>query len=238
MKIISKYHDYYDGVGAHDREPTPVYLRHSKDIKDVKIERDYLKIGRIDFRPNNSTFKHDRVAYIRIVGFCGKMYPFLHVTKYYGTWGNDDDEKDEEFIYDHDRLDALEYKHYLRWLGEKPGLFYKRDDYIKNLNSSEELKSLFKKYNTPVFLLTKVWNEPYLTINPILKDFHFAKAIDPYTAYQELSMYLGNELTQEHQGNVPTGDDKTLASSKGYDRFSFRKDKGEKTRKGKKKKRG
>ena len=46
---------------------------------------------------------------------------------------------------------------------------------------------------------------------------------DPYTAYQELSMYLGNMAFPNKP--IPTISDEVMAEIKGFNKFSFRKDK-------------
>ena len=58
--------------------------------------------------------------------------------------------------------------------------------------------------------------------NPILKDFNFNKIVDPFTAAQEIEMYLGR-LSFDNTPIMPVGDDKVLAASKGFDKWSFRK---------------
>jgi hypothetical protein len=50
----------------------------------------------------------------------------------------------------------------------------------------------------------------------------FGKILDPYTAYQELSMYLGAKARPEmNHPNVP---DEFLLQQKGFDCHSFRKE--------------
>lgn len=62
----------------------------------------------------------------------------------------------------------------------------------------------------------------WLIKNPILKDFDFGKLIDPYTASQEIEMYLGR-LATNNTPPMPVGSDKVIAESKGFDKYSFRK---------------
>lgn len=61
-------------------------------------------------------------------------------------------------------------------------------------------------------------------VNPSdLKRFGFAKAVDPYTAFQELSMWIGGVLGGTSPEIVTIKDDKTLIEGHGFDnRFSFR----------------
>jgi hypothetical protein len=66
--------------------------------------------------------------------------------------------------------------------------------------------------------------ESYFQVNPFtLKRLGFAKALDPYSAFQELSMWIGGVLGGTSPEIVTIKDDKTLIESHGFDnRFSFR----------------
>ena len=66
--------------------------------------------------------------------------------------------------------------------------------------------------------------ESYFQVNPFtLKQLGFAKAVDPYTAFQELSMWIGGVLGGTSPEIVTIKDDKTLIEGHGFDnRFSFR----------------
>ena len=61
-------------------------------------------------------------------------------------------------------------------------------------------------------------------VNPYtLKQLGFAKALDPYSAFQELSMWIGGVLGGTSPEIVTIKDDKTLIEGHGFDnRFSFR----------------
>ena len=61
-------------------------------------------------------------------------------------------------------------------------------------------------------------------VNPSdLRSFGFAKAVDPYMAFQELSMWIGGVLGGTSPEIVAIKDDKVLIEGHGFDnRFSFR----------------
>jgi hypothetical protein len=67
-------------------------------------------------------------------------------------------------------------------------------------------------------------DEDCFEVNPFtLKRLGFAKALDPYTAFQELSMWIGGVLGGTSPEIVTIKDDKTLIEGHGFDnRFSFR----------------
>ena len=56
---------------------------------------------------------------------------------------------------------------------------------------------------------------------PQLKQYKFAKAVQPMPAFQEISMYLGKLNAVED--NTVTIEDKYLAQGKGFDCYSFKK---------------
>jgi len=63
-----------------------------------------------------------------------------------------------------------------------------------------------------------------IVVDPPLVDYGFPKLVDPFTAWQELSMYIGNNLAQERQGNDDISDD-DMASMKGFGhKYAFRRE--------------
>jgi hypothetical protein len=59
--------------------------------------------------------------------------------------------------------------------------------------------------------------------NPNLGELGFASILDPYTAFQELSMFVGGVLTQQTMPPQVT-DDVVLRDKKGFDDRSFKRD--------------
>lgn len=60
-----------------------------------------------------------------------------------------------------------------------------------------------------------------IRINPNLRKMDFHTIMDPFTAYQELSMFLGNNMAQQLDP-VPKTTDELKAHAHGYDKWSFR----------------
>jgi hypothetical protein len=56
-----------------------------------------------------------------------------------------------------------------------------------------------------------------------LKDIGFQSAIDPVTAFQELSMWVGGTLSSAGPNTVEITDDKIKVAKHGFDQWSFRK---------------
>ena len=112
----------------------------------------------------------------------------------------------------------------------------------------EDLQSIFTRWSyaadvekmrslkAPAFLwaawLRRNWNDKTnMRLNPRLSDFGFARVLDPFTAYQELRMWLSNLTNPEKP--IPYVSDQDMLLAKGFDKFSFRKDPGGKKRKNK-----
>jgi hypothetical protein len=62
--------------------------------------------------------------------------------------------------------------------------------------------------------------------DPVLKNMQFFKAVDTFNAYQELSMFMGGKLSKPENPMVEISD-KDMVVKKGFDKWSFRKEKKE-----------
>lgn len=92
-------------------------------------------------------------------------------------------------------------------------------DYTNNQFVGTEFKARDWQFHTASYRSCD--ERTWIIKNPILKDFDFGKLVDPYTAVQELEMYIGRLATNETP-QMPVGSDKVIAESKGYDKWSFR----------------
>lgn len=81
---------------------------------------------------------------------------------------------------------------------------------------------IFIELQAPLFQI--YYNERALALNGNirLRDFQFYKIVDAFTAFQEISMYIGNHLARQPEpGDVP---DKYRIAQHGFDPdWSFRK---------------
>ena len=81
--------------------------------------------------------------------------------------------------------------------------------------------------------LTKAWNETdsgWRADCDGLKDIGFQSALDPVTAFQELSMWVGGTLSSRAPKTVEITDDKIKIAKHGMDHTSFRRPKQVKTK--------
>ncbi len=227
MKIISKFQDYYD-----------IGIAYGIDEK-LRFER-VTKVVQEDCRWGEplsfSIFKKQKWfkiwLFFDVVGFCGEIYPFIHVE----IEGSERD----EYFYDLESFEIYLKEHIsstkeimLENIGYKFGLFGKKHS-ITNIAKeyfSEkfwEYKKIFELYDVAYFVVESskcVKNDTIkemikTILHPQLKKYRFAKIVPPMEAFQKLSMYLG---AQREDTELEQIDDKILAQGKGFDCYSFKK---------------
>ena len=226
MRIISSFKDYYDSIQKHGQDRSIVYQREQKDFK----------LASFPYGTHNySCFGQDIKSYT--IGFCGKLYNVfkVYIHEYdkpsYYKLALTIDEIDEAVNYN----TQGKYKHQRKkyYQDDKWGQRRQIVKYIEDFSKLSVTPDVFHKLEGPIFVvypdrlyaegnirqaLTKV------VVNEQLSKFEFQRLVDPYTAYQELSMFVGGVLKQATKP-VPVPDDETLAEIKGFNKYSFRKDK-------------
>lgn len=248
MKIISEFRDYYDVVQALGQDQTLVYLRkREKAPKDWKWPFPVFKglDGYWRSTPEGLSIGE------YIVGFCGKIYPALKLSKWLMGEGKSVEkichdlaavdhfvethfrEKDVEHYYEkHNHIDSR----VSRWM------------YIRRHHSIEEFfreceekrdvfRELFIEHHCPVFVSrmgTCGWwhdgkrgwvHEPRdveTVFNGSLREVEFYRVVEPFMAFQEISMFMSNLAVPFKQ--IPEISDKVLAEAKGFNKWSFRKE--------------
>jgi len=214
MLIVSKYRDYYDSVAfSKGIDKTIVYQRDKQQLNYKKIK--------IDFPAHDHTWSkpEDRI-FTFIIGFCGKLYP---VSKRFNK------DNTYEMVYGYDNIVNL-FK-----IDKKKSMFswnWRRKEF-ENLDSilkSKAIQDIFFDFKVPCFILgyqdIPSMNAGFnLELNPTLDSLEFVKTIDPWTAFQEIEMYISGVIgTDKLENTEPT--DKTKIISKGFDyKTSFRKEK-------------
>jgi len=76
---------------------------------------------------------------------------------------------------------------------------------------------LFFKLNTPVYLI----DGSEIIINPNLRELNFHKFKDPFTTYQDISMFMGGVLSNTGPKTINIKD-KDMLFKKGFDNTSFK----------------
>lgn len=238
MYIISKFKDYYDSaLGVTGIDKSIVYDRKIIELENKEIPLDAYKplLSNINmkggferqhiFYLNKSETKYKDVEYF-LIGFCGKYY--LGFKFYYLVENDLLQHYNVDFKYD-----LNEIKKHLDLNNHKKYSWKRRGDQFESLvKAVNEYDSdvIFRKYNTPCFVYhyaTKISKSnrvgrKLLTINPNLKDFEFAKVVDPFSAFQEIQMYISGVLGVNEKP-VITVSDKDRIAAHGFDKWSFRK---------------
>lgn len=254
MKIISKFHDYYDSVLAHGRDESLVYVRHEKEIKEDEIIdklRDVLReVPDRDRRYIEE--QQDLIPFM--IFFCGRTYlgyKFLNKKGTSGTPGIPPKEI-EKFAYSAEEIEKIFTTYKIKW--DSPSRytgFYGKDELtmdnlVKAFKEHNSTTDLNLKFKSPVMIVYRENANIKLVINPRLKDYEFAKVMNPYDAFQEISMYLGGVLGAQqikttdrrkkkkkylHHTSSKKVDDKVNIERHGFDyKWGFRKPSGGKKR--------
>jgi hypothetical protein len=249
MYIISKFKDYYDtAMGSAGTDKKLIYNRETK-VGNFHIEGKPVKWGKksgAEYLIEGNrwyNFSNSLDTQLYFIGFCGKIYPLIRQEyRIPKKFINSVQELGNEFIYDKEKINDILQKH--NYFNNWNAQFSNLDEMIQKIESA----NLFIENKTTSFILShfkvaaNFWNnygpekewlkwtpvakEKYNIItNPQLKTFEFFRVVDPYQAFQEISMYLGGVLGTEGNGMVEISDkDKILQY--GFDlKTSFRKDK-------------
>lgn len=224
MRIIGG-RDYYDGVMAYGQEDT-VFLRTPFDKADV-ISPDTLSLS----SPQNLNWLCSSVRVYTnaacsviptVIWFAGKRYGLVRF--------DDLSSKDPPttFLNADDLFHAVNERTTKQWKGipfRKDARIRQALNYIFNKNVNEK-DNLWMIKNGVSIAIGQFYNRDknfYWKFDTDgLKDINFPKILDAFTAYQELSMWVGGVLPKNENG-MATISDKDKVAKHGFDKWSFRK---------------
>lgn len=239
MYIISKKKDYYDGVaGVLGVDIKILYNRNIVELEDSKCPIIFRKYDPVK-NPIPSPFRklsevaikkeyrkvYEHVAPF-IIGFCGKLYVGWKLYSFGEKIPNSTQRYLTTIIeYDNEKMKSI-LINYPAWRSEK---FVDHLNYVLSYDAID----LFHGFNTPVFVYDsdygriygeKNWrNRPKFIINPLLKDYQFFRVFDSFTAFQEIQMFIGGVLKNK-ENDIIEIEDKYKIVSRGFDKWSFRKE--------------
>lgn len=242
MRIISKFHDYYDIGLSYGIDPKVIYKRKTKNIiidptfekNEVTKQYDIAKkvfseFGDINTLSCRVCFGNKETLEVDSYGcicFCGNIYPFVECKNY--------NSKKFEYLYSLSEVDKLVDGFNSKLIYNK---YYKisnnffsrntRDTFKKFFNYSSKMSydnliDLHLYYDSPIFIYEKS-NKFKIIINPKLQDFRFYKIYDSYTTFQNLSMFMSGVLGVKENEAISIAD-KDLKHMKGFNEESFRKE--------------
>ena len=234
MRIISDFKDYYDGPQGSDGDPTPLFLRKEQSLE----ARTAPYAGAL--WPNCEVPAINSFENIRgVIAFCGRSYVYWRIDGSYCYTL-------QQVVTALTRL--LESRKGLAWVGYKNDVkaiqraldIAKDESYRPTPRKSkwspapalcprswatycEESKNyrvkdeVFIHYRSPILAIER----DTLRVNPNLKSFGFHSVMDPYTAYQELSMFMDNNMAQQLDP-IPKMTDELKVHAHGFNQWSFR----------------
>lgn len=236
MRIISSFHDYYDCGMKHGVDKELVYLREPKKIKlppGANPGKSPLAVPLVSTNEKYYLFEGTGLTIdSAVVGFCGKMYPLIslkHEHRGRGTQTKHCQTPQEVDEFLATVLKSFDYEYYNMtrhiWRHANRASF---SWYTLNKGKVEEFFALTEKFTTQLNELLNEHRAPILVvteegpfINGNLKNVGFFRVMDPFTAYQEIRMYLGGMAAPEK--TIPHVSDEDMLLAKGFDKWSFKK---------------
>jgi hypothetical protein len=208
-----KQKDYYDTCLKFGIDTTLHYVRKEEEIT---LPFEQAGVPETIYSILNRSFWNELNPFV--IGFCGKFYTGFEI--------EDSTTHKKFFIYSREELEK-----YLEDREEKNRYSkrYNRNQkmYLQFITENYQSDDIFVKVNAPIFKYEyrySFWrcgsSEAKIKTNILLKDYHFYKVIDPFSAYQDIAQYLTNQLVKKEQ--ISEFDDKLKIHAHGFDKRSFR----------------
>lgn len=253
MIIKSNFRDYYDGVARNGADRSIRYIRTAvKSELDRTFTFDMLEgFYRTHVDPDKGDSFY--IAY-KLIGFCDTLFPLYEFTRpaNLGNRGKAEAyfcysyEHVEDFVAKHLGSESLDYFHNGnkkdRRFGSRASLWTQkisgtsvREWFERWELEKPKYKGLNTRHKCPVIA---AWNDSVMTEkrglrrftileqNARLQPYDFMRVKDPVSAYQDIYMWLSNHANPNP--TIPHVSDEDLIIAKGFDKFSFRKDKAKK----------
>lgn len=248
MRIVSKQKDYYDGVMAHGMDLSLLYIRDARE----EVVPTNITLGRPNAMPFSMRmhivgFCGSVYPVIEIAPRGDSIYPRSRTVISDGgvidRWSGDP--RPEWMFHDFAHVDAYmranlkdqELKQYTDGKVSRWDTANNAQQWIQFFDAAEKNKGyyaeVFFKARAPIFIVSddhKIRKDPKdywatqqgISYNPLLKPYAFAKLKDPFTAFQDIRMWLSNLAVPEKP--IPQLSNEDMAASKGHgDKYSFRK---------------
>lgn len=191
------------------------------------------------YRPGAMAVRDVLQASPACIVFCGKIYRFVHfevtVPQHERTYQPGETYHHSVFIYNEQQMHQFvgKYKKYIEAYNRGCRTSFEEKvvpSVVKfvadNGKHNDDVASYLyeKKIAYALFLPRQSHHafkvDAYVEYHPLLKDYGFVHAVDPFTAYQEISMFIGN-LPKDPNFMVTLSDKEELYK-KGFDNWSFK----------------
>lgn len=223
MRIVSPFKDYYDVVHSHG-DDVPLFIRKTRE---VDLDKGSVFNGKKNnpaaeiLTPVRKIVKNMPIFdghHNGVIVFCGKVYPFYQTNRAFLQKATFFDINKIIEAYP-DRKYLHEQKH-TSWRWSNPRLNLSSWDIFKKNYFPERISDdVFRYFDSPIILIVSNTCE----INPRLNQYNFATQVDPFTAFQELSMFIGNNLVKQVDQEPKGINDSLKRDYHGFDKWSFKK---------------
>jgi hypothetical protein len=215
MLINSKNNDYYDGLSKQYLDKSIVYNREEVTLPTNTLDNrsSLYSLLRYFHSLHRQANSRDLPLNPILLGFCGEYYILYKFD--WDVYSTKDEiinlfseNKTSKYWYPYDTLTKIKSQ------------FIE----LENLKSD----NVFIELDCPVFLLEyrrPNYQDVEIIKNPILKDYNFQKLKDTFTCFQDIQTYISNILVVNKTMKEVKIEDKYLMQSKGFDNFSFKKEK-------------
>lgn len=238
MRILSKFHDYYDAAQSEGQDRSLVFLRETTEYPNCRHHgapaahlRAFAQFADAHtcaamVRENCGPGKNLRFEIdFGLILFAGKLYPFARVETLNGRFGGAAEAL--RIVYERAELAAILKavdvdldKHDKKVSkGNIWGAVGITTEVFFTLAGSEQLRDAAMAHRMAVVSWER--HGDLLTENPMLAAFQMFRHLHAWQAFQELSMFWGNLAAPDR---VPvTVADKDRIAQHGFDKWSFRK---------------
>lgn len=237
MLIVNKsFNDYYDSILSLGIDSSIVYNR--KDVEIILPEKHFLKNVYEKLPRQSWVYNSDNhyEAFPLIIGFCGTVKLCYHlsadilISTYYSNNTNR-----TKYCYSVDDIISFFKENKMDKELEKfqiskkrKSIFFNMDfnqytltDLFENINNDSNFYNLFIQYKVPLYVVEfKEYKSCKLILNPKLKDYNFQTQVDPFTMFQNISMFLSGVLGNNESKMVAISDkEKLIKAGMGNDSF-------------------
>jgi hypothetical protein len=232
MLIISDFRDYYDAVLKQGIDKTIIYYRDTKELAKKQTPESVKVFDQI---PDRDLRGIEVKPFL--IGYAGKVRLVydLSVREFSAKQIFAFDNADiQHFLIEHKCNKALDefndngksrrYRYGSRCYNNS--FNFETLDKAFNLDYTT-FSNIFIENKVPLFKIkipnTYNWKEKNydIELNPCLKEVQFYKAVDPFTMFQEIQMYISGVIGVERMMPV-TISDVSMRDKKGFDNLSFK----------------
>lgn len=219
MRIISPFHDYYDGAHGgidptliYQRTTAPVLMR--DDMQSLASDTPVLQRHIFGQQDLGALFPLTLV-------FCGRRYPGAHFQR----------AGEDHFFFSADAVDAFLRAHHITHINlDKVSRWERKTTPMRRFlanqgePASRAVVEIVEANRWPILVYAPslFGKDTPLMRDVCLKDLGFFRVVDAYTAFQDIAQFLARLAAPENQPAVQI-QDADMVRAKGFDQWSFRK---------------